>query len=89
MPAALATHDIGKAHLVTKGTAQRVTRSLRQAYHAVARTHGFVVLNDVQRKITGTKADPSRPPTFLADQMNPTARTARQVARLIRIAVTC
>jgi lysophospholipase L1-like esterase len=88
VPAALSTHDVGGHHYVLgpdgavnpQGAAQRVTTALRTAYLQAARTLGFAGLDDVQRAITGTRADRADPPRFLVDQLHPSARTAARIA---------
>jgi lysophospholipase L1-like esterase len=93
VPAALATHDVGGHHYVVgpPGAAQRATTALRTAYLRAARTVGYAGLADVQRTVTGTRADPADPPRFLVDQLHPSARTAVRIADTItgRITGSC
>ena len=96
VPAALTTHDIGGHHYVVgadgtvnpPGAAQEVTTALRTAYLQAAHTLGYAGLDDVQRAVTGTKADPADPPRFLEDQLHPSARTNARIADTIVETVT-
>lgn len=91
VPGALSTIDVGDKHYVQAadgtvnppGAAQAVTTTLREAYHAAAEQLGYVGLNDVQEKITGTDADSEEPLRYLFDQLHPTAKTAARVADTI------
>jgi lysophospholipase L1-like esterase len=96
VPAALSAVDVGRRHLVVDGSgavnppgaADRVTTELRDAYLQVARETGYVGLNDVQREVTGTRADTAAPPRYLVDQLHPSAATSARIADTIVGALT-